>query len=49
MRSQTALVHLKPEPNATCITRCPFFMGLLFCVCSAYASSYQMEEEDVLP
>ena len=28
--SQTPDVHLKPEPNATCMTRCPFLIGLLF-------------------
>jgi hypothetical protein len=47
--SHTPDVHLKPDPNATCITRSPFFKGLFFWVSMMYSSSYHIEEELVLP
>lgn len=47
--NQTPDVHLKPDPNATCITRSPFLRGLFFWVSMMYSSSYHIDEELVLP
>ena len=47
--SHTPEVHLNPDPNATCMTRCPFRSGLVFCCSWMYSSSYQIEEDEVLP
>ena len=45
-QSHTAELHLNPEPNASCRTRWPFFWPIWE---RMYSSSYQMEDEDVLP
>ena len=42
----TALLHLKPDPNAICHTRSPLFTRPF---ASMYASSYHSELLDVLP
>ncbi|WVZ21243.1 hypothetical protein V8G54_008565 [Vigna mungo] len=46
MAFQTALLHLKPDPNAICQTRSPLPTRPL---ASVYASSYQRELLEVLP
>ena len=43
---QTALLHLKPLPKAICHTRSLRFTRPWY---SEYASSYQIDEDDVLP
>merc|ERR1719473_1856762 len=46
MRVQTALLHLKPLPNASCRILCPRRRS----ECSSmWRSSYQIDEDDVLP
>ncbi len=45
-RSHTALLHLNPLPKAICQIRSPFFIRPDR---SMNCSSYQTEEEDVLP
>ena len=47
--NQTPDVHLNPDPNATCMIRCPFLRGLVFWCSWIYSSSYQMDEELVFP
>lgn len=44
--SHTALLHLNPLPKAICQIRCPL---LILPFASIYASSYQMELDEVLP
>ncbi len=46
IHNQTQLLHLNPEPNASCNTRCPRFKFILLQV---YSNSYQIDEEEVFP
>lgn len=46
LATQTAELHLNPDPKAICHTFSPFFT---LCDSSMKLSSYQMEEDEVFP